>query len=251
MKKISNSLLALTTSAIVAFIVLSAITFWQRERTMPQVQPLSPSPSQGRPEPTPLPAPTPTVQPSSGSTANWKVYRNKQYGFEVKYPPYLSNNTTLCGQPSKISGEASLISFFCYRRSDKIVRWFEELLVYASKRPLDGYIVQNLPAGFSFRFDQKENRWIWTTRDEITGLEPKLLDALTTAYAFKSGDGIGNWHHAIVPHLKGRYVLELIFIRGVDECPADPKLMEVCVQQRPPLGAPDITGIVNTIRFID
>ena len=37
--------------------------------------------------PSETPAPTPTVTPIPDSTANWKTYTSKEYGFSFKYPP--------------------------------------------------------------------------------------------------------------------------------------------------------------------
>jgi len=92
-KKPFNSLLFGIISAIVTLlIVVSAVAFWQKERTMPQVQTISPSPSQTYPEPIPRPVsnPAPPFQPFSiPPLATWKTYRNEEFGMEIKYPGFL------------------------------------------------------------------------------------------------------------------------------------------------------------------
>ncbi len=131
MRKFSNSLLALTTSAIVAFLILAGVAVWQRERTMPQVQPLQPSPSQARPEPTPRPTTAPTVQPSSDPTANWKTYRNDKYGFEIKYPTgWLSRKFK--SNPGQLFG----IVFYEKEGEEKSV----DIQAYPLKEPIENFI---------------------------------------------------------------------------------------------------------------
>lgn len=169
-------------------------------------------------------------------TFNWQIYYNEKYGFELRYPTYLSQKT-LFAQPFNPGLEGSIITTFSDGRTN-------ELVVAVSPQTLDGYTVVDNPGGVFYRFDQKKGIWVSSIRGEVTGQEPKLLpDVSVTAYDYRSGDGICQWHGAVIPHPKELYVLELLAVSCVDE------------GQRPgSFGrTPDLnlTEIVNTLRFIN
>jgi len=63
-----TSLILLGTFAVLALFIVAGFSLWPREKAVSQTQ-------------TPLPIADPT--------ADWKTYRNEEYGFEVKYPDFL------------------------------------------------------------------------------------------------------------------------------------------------------------------
>ena len=171
-----------------------------------------------------------TTEPTD--TSDWKIYRSKKWGFEIKYPSHLQIGKTLFDQPFNPGLEGSILTTFSDKKTD-------ELVIALSLRSLDGYIIRDHPAGIYYRFDQKENRWIPSVQGQIIGKEPKLLDLAITAYGYRSGDGKCLWHEAVVPHPTENYVFEFVFVTCVDEG-----------QQPGALGRiPDLTPILATIIF--
>jgi len=160
---------------------------------------------------------------------NWQIYRNEEFGFEMKYPLYLKEGETILQQPFNPGLEGSIVSTFSDGRAN-------ELIVSISQRSLDEYIVRDNPGGVYYRFDQETNRWVSSVRGEITGREPESLDTAVTAYGYRSGDIIWSWHGAVVPHPTENYILELVLVRNLDE------------EQRQ---IPDLEKIVDTIRFVE
>lgn len=168
------------------------------------------------------------------ATKDWETYRNEEYGFEIKYPPHLQGQKTLLSQAFNSGLEGSIISSFSDGKTD-------ELVLAVSQRSLDEYIVRDNPGGVFYRFNQNENKWISSVRGEITGGEPKLLDAPITAYGYRSGDGKCSWHGTVAPHTNGNIVLEIVYISCVDEG-----------QQPGPLGRiPDLNKILSTFKFLE
>lgn len=55
----------------------------------PPLAPVSPT--------TPPPSPTPASSPVPDETANWKTYRNDEYGFEFRYPPNVKVGSVATG----------------------------------------------------------------------------------------------------------------------------------------------------------
>ena len=68
-------------------VALMGFTWSLKDLKMPQANNLSQSPSIVSPRVASLPTPTPTSQRSLPDTANWKIYKNEEYGLEFKYPP--------------------------------------------------------------------------------------------------------------------------------------------------------------------
>lgn len=235
MEKPSLSLLVIT--AVLALLVAGAFLLLLQEPPMLEVHSFPPSSSQIHPEVTSGPTAVPTILNSPESavdTSDWKVYRNEKYGFEVKHPPYLNRQKTLLQEPFDPGLEGSIISSFSDGQTS-------ELTVSVSERSLDKYIVRDNPGGVYYRFAQKQNQWTSSVRGEITGGEPKLLDAPVTAYGYRTGDSVCSWHGAVIPHPADNYVFELVFVMCADEG-EHARLFD---------RAPDITAIVNTFRFPD
>ena len=179
-------------------------------------------------EPSSTASQTPPVapQPQTLDTSNWQTYRNDEFGFEVKYPPYLTIGKTLLQGGAFDPGlEGSIITSFSDERS-------AELVISVSSKSLDGYIVRNNPGGEHYHFDQETNRWMYMDTD-IPVTEPRLMDTSVTAYGYKSGDIIWAWQGAVVPHPQEKYVLEFVLVRNIEE------------QQQ----VPDLGEIVDTIKF--
>jgi|GEM_PF-6717779 len=192
----------------------------------------------------------PVVQPEEPTTAetidtsDWKTYRNEEYGFEFKYPPHLQIGKTLFDQPFNPILEGSIIATF----SDGKIN---ELVIVASERPLEGYIVWDNPRGLAYCLQtdlfQPENHWvsfvpgqITTIKRKSTGKEPKLLDLPITAYGYRSGDDKCLWEGAVVPHPRYNWVFHFLFMSCLDE------------GQKPgPLGhPPSLTPILATFQEI-
>ena len=135
-------------------------------------------------------------------------------------------------QPFNTGIKGSIIASFRDRKT-------EELVVFVSENSLDNYIVHDNPDGIYYKFDRNKDRWISSLRGEITGREPKLLEAPVIAYSFRSGDGMCGWHEAVVPHPKINLVLEFLYVSCVDEG-QQPGTMNY---------NPDLTRILSTFNF--
>lgn len=196
-------ILSLAATAIILVLVAARFGFQAKEKPMPQTQ--SP-PSSSYVDLGPTPPPRARASPDAAvDTSNWEIYRNETFGFELKYPPSLDNGKTLGRQPFNCGLEGSPITTFSDART-------HELVLCLSTRSLDGYIVQDNPAGVYYRFDSQEKRWVSSVSGTITGGEPRPLDTALRAYGYATGDGRCGWQGAVVPHPKDMYILELILV---------------------------------------
>ena len=84
-------------SFVVILVVVIGLVYWSKGKAIPAAQTQMPSIGQ-------------SVEPQSGPKADWKTYRNVEYGFEVKYPHnWTDRNLTI--QPRVQSNYLSIIAF--------------------------------------------------------------------------------------------------------------------------------------------
>lgn len=106
-KKAKTLLILLTGIALAASLVFAGYQLGQNQQIKVKPSPAIISTSTPFPTSTPLPSPTPDP------TANWKAYKNENYGFEFKYPNnWFLENTKVC--PSKELFKTKALEGYCF-----------------------------------------------------------------------------------------------------------------------------------------
>lgn len=67
----------------IAVFLLGVFSFWIYQEITAEETKVSPPPTV---TPTPILSPTPTTEATTTIPADWKTYKNKEYGFEINYP---------------------------------------------------------------------------------------------------------------------------------------------------------------------
>lgn len=173
---------------------------------------------------------------SSLETANWKTYKGKRLGFELKYPDYF--NTDATGESKedyvsfKVSGERP-----------------ERLSIKTYLKDFDGFEYANQSGGFVFRYDADIQGWVSSQQGVSQDYAPKkgVTPSGIVYYYVKTSDASMVTDLVFIPYPNKNRVLELMVSRNQSylDC------IESCLEFKPFSDGETYKKILSTLGFVE
>ena len=133
-------------------------------------------------------------------TADWKTYRDEEYGLEFKYPSLYALDKEEDIQKWILSGQP--IAKFNYKDINL-------LYVAVFNNSFDNYRLIDQVGGVGFYFDTEKKEW-FNLEGGTSGSLPQKMETSVEAYIYKSGDINCGWDWIIIPHPSYSYVVEIL-----------------------------------------
>jgi len=161
--------------------------------------------------------------------ADWKTYRNEEYGFEMKYPFFYK----------EAERSEGFLPSFSYRNTN-----FLGISVFQDS--FKNYKLIDDPGGFIFHFDTESKQWLHEN-NETSEFVPKKMEVDIEAYLYQSGDITCSWDRLIVPHPSYSYVVEIMNTT----CGELYEVEEELFDYRKPEFILDSNVLISTFKFLE